>query len=182
MKRVLVAILAAAFLLGACGDDGDSGGALGGGSLSAEEQAKADEIAASMMEDDNDSMAIEQEDADCVGRGFVRELGLEQLEEIDFRADDPDFALSEADADKAASVMVQCIDFRSGFADSFSEDGSISRESAECLAGKFDEKTVKELFAAELRGEEVDETSFIRLVTQGMADCLTDEELARMGD
>jgi hypothetical protein len=185
MKRVLLIVLAAVLLLGACGDDGDDGGTLGGGGggdLSGEEQEMADKISTELQSGEEDDIPLTAEQADCVGAGMVEAVGVEKLSTIDFGEDEVEFTLSPEDAAQAADVMVTCVDIQEVFAESFAQDGSISQDSAKCFADKLDDDLLKDFFAQVFQGED-DEPSadFMRAVTEGMTDCLTDEEMESVG-
>jgi hypothetical protein len=188
MKRVLaivaIAVLAVLFL-GACGDD-DDGGALsgggGGGDLNAEEQEMADKISAELQSGEEDDLPLDAEQADCVGAGMVKAVGVEKLSGIDFAADEVEFNLTPDEASEAADVMVSCVDLQEAFKQSFTQDGSISEDSADCLAGKLDDDLLKDFFAEVFQGNDAEPSAeFTRVLTSGMSECLTDEELQSMG-
>jgi hypothetical protein len=174
MKRVLVIAVVAVLFLGACGDDDDGGGALngGGGDLNAEEQEMADKISAELQSGEEDDLPLTPEQADCVGSGMVEAVGVEKLSTIDFAADEVEFLLSPEDAEEAADVMVSCVDIQEAFAESFTADGSVSQESAQCIADKLDDDMLKDFFAQVFQGND-DEPSaeFTRAITDGMTDC-----------
>lgn len=174
MKRLFLAIAAGALLLGACGDDGGSSA-----DLSGEEQQLADKISASLLADTQSTVPLTQKEADCIGAGLVSKIGVDRLSSIDFEETDVQFDLSEKEAGDAAGVMVDCVDLQASLAKSFAEDGTISESSAKCLAGKFDDDTLKGLFTDVFQGNDPEGSgAFLRIVTAGMTECLTDEELS----
>jgi hypothetical protein len=188
MKRVLaIAALAvlAVLLLGACGDD-DDGGALsgggGGGDLNAEEQEMADKISAELQSGADDDLPLDAEQADCVGEGMVKAVGVDKLSTIDFSADEVEFDLSADDAEDAADVLVSCVDLQESFKQSFTQDGTISEDSADCLADKLDDDLLKDFFTELFQNSDAEPgAELTRAITSGMSDCLTDEELEGMG-
>ena len=175
MKRLFLALAAGGLLLGACGDDGSA-------SLSGEEQKLADKISASLLADTQGSITLTQGEADCVGAGMVSKIGADRLSEVDFDQPDPAFDLSADEAGKAADVVIDCVDLTGALAKEFTESTGISEESAKCLAGKFDDKTLKTLFTDVFQGNDPEQSgAFVCIVTEGLTDCLTDEELVNFG-
>src|SRR3990170_4368236 len=112
--RTLGAVAVLALALTACGGGDD---------------AKASEsIAGTIMDSDNETFKVTQEQADCVGDGFVEEIGADQLVEYgilteDLKADSTidDVEMSKADAQSAADVMQDCADIKEIFSTAMGE-------------------------------------------------------------
>jgi hypothetical protein len=80
--------------------------------------------------------------------------------------------------------MVGCADLRPLFVSSFVEDGDISNDSAQCLADSITDEQIEGLLVAEFSGsgDTSAQTDMTRSVTAAMSECLTDEELAAIGE
>ena len=149
LRLTVVLVLALIGVASGCGDDDDGGGDAGSDSgLSAEEEAYVDE-AIEDFDPERDAPMTEQ-DARCVATSMVQGLGVERLEEIGITpesfSDDGDLpvgTVDEADATTLVDGIAECIDFRELFLAGFAEEGSISSETADCLAEEFDVDLVK---------------------------------------
>ena len=62
--------------------------ALGGCGGSNEERQAREAIAASMLESDDDTFAVTEEQANCVGDGFVDRIGVDRLQEYGLLSED----------------------------------------------------------------------------------------------
>lgn len=96
--RPSVAALAATFLLlglTACGSDDDSGGS--------DADVKS-EIAEQLAEDGT----LDQETAECFADVIVDEIGADELEDVDFSAEEPPEGLQEEFASAAMKAIDEC--------------------------------------------------------------------------
>ncbi|HEX7096777.1 MAG TPA: hypothetical protein VF183_12905 [Acidimicrobiales bacterium] len=241
MKRLFVAAAAAVLLLAACGDDDVEGLSRDEvPELSAEEQALADRVSASML-DDPDTQ-VTPEEADCVGARVVKALGVERTDSISWEEDGLTF--EPDDADHVARSLHACVDTRSLLAEGFSQGAAITADqgaclardlsdddvvrvislslsaqegteddyepladaflecldigelivsgvaftisdaSARCLADALPHDLLKRVFIAGMMGEDPGDahSEFVREVMRATPDCLTDEELAELGE
>jgi hypothetical protein len=181
MKRVLLALAVGVLLLGACGDDDDSGSALGnGGDLSSEEQQIVDELKSGILEDET-GLILTDAEADCAAVGILRAVGTDRANELSDAPDGED-NLTADEAEKSAAAMVQCADLRPLFVSSFTEAGEISEESAQCLADAISDDDIEAILVAGFTGDEdaAALTDVTRKITTVMGDCLTDEEFAEI--
>lgn len=88
---------AAVLLLGltACGDDDDSGGS---------DADIKDEIAEQLAEDGT----LDQETAECFADVIVDEIGADELDDVDFSAEEPPEGLQEEFASAAVKAIDEC--------------------------------------------------------------------------
>lgn len=124
-----------------------------------------------------------EEQAGCV----ADELSDDELEAIlAVTLADPDASPPLEVAEPLADTLIQCLDFDALLVEEFaSEDGTaISEESAQCLADAVPEDLVRSAALAGITGQDLpeEEAAFERAVLAAAADCLTDEELAGLGD
>lgn len=147
-NRALVAIaLALPLLLTACGSDDDA-------------QA-AQAISASLMEEDQNSFTVDQQQADCVGEGLVDTIGVAQLQDYGMLTDDiqvddsvDKVTMSPQDADGAAEVFVGCVDVAGSFAKEITADQELTVEQQECVNGVMDEQAVTKLLSQMFQGKD----------------------------
>jgi hypothetical protein len=166
MKRVLVAAVAAIFLLGACGDDGDSES--GGASDESVETVKASLL------DDDDGFALSDDDAQCVAENVASTLGDDRVAAIDWDADDVVFERDEAE--QIADDFNECVALDSLFVMSLLADEDIADSSRECLEDDLDEDDVKELFVIGFSGDVDGFEEAFAPIDDVLQDCLTAEE------
>jgi hypothetical protein len=153
MSRIRVATTAASLFLMmplvACGGGGD--------------EAAAQAVADSFSNQDEPEFEVTQKQADCVGDGFVDELGVDRLKEYGIvteslgEADNPvgDQKLPQDDAEKAAGVMTECLDGAEMFKQTFSTGEELSPEAAECFDKVLTDELLEEYYtAAFAEGEE----------------------------
>ncbi|HEV8296477.1 MAG TPA: hypothetical protein VGQ20_04245 [Acidimicrobiales bacterium] len=182
MKRLLVALLFVGFVVGACGDDGSLGGSTAP-VVSGEEKEAADEIAASFRDEDNGfGSEVTDAQAACVGAKLVKAFGVRRVREMKLESDEPD--MTEAEAEKAADAVVDCVDLRQAFAQGMAEGGEISQKSADCLANKLSNADIKQMLVSTFQGEDDDDvaTDLYAKLLGAMGDCLTAAELKSMGE
>lgn len=144
---VITAGLALSISLAACGND--------------EEAQAAEAISASMMEDTDDELTVDQEQADCVGEGMVDRIGVDKLQEYGILTEDletnesvNDVTMEEADADGAAEVIVGCVDAQQMMVDELAADDSLTQEQQECVSEVLDEEALTNMFSLMFQGRE----------------------------
>ena len=144
--------LALSLSLSACGGSGDDAKA-------------AEAISASMMESADDTFTVDQKQADCVGKGLVDKVGVDQLKEYGLLNDDltmnesvSDVTMSEGDADKSAEVIVGCVDTVQMMTDQMGADDSLTAEQKECVGKALDEDAMKTLFSKMFQGKDEEAT------------------------
>lgn len=150
MKKTVATLSVLLLTLTACGGGED------------EETAKKN-LRASFTENDTIGEATEEQ-ANCMADGMVDELGVETLQEYKILDDDlkvnedpGDVEMSEDDANKAADVVVGCVDVAEMITEQMaSGDDSLTDEQAECIKDAIDEDVMRDMLAAEFQGKESD--------------------------
>jgi hypothetical protein len=166
MKRVLVTVLVAVFLLGACGDDGDGGD---GGSAARNDLVDS-------LTDNEDGFAVSDEEAGCVADSMIADIGEERIAEIDFEADTPEFTPEEAAF--AADAFASCADLSTLVAQSISSDEDVSDESVQCLGENLDDGAMRDFLEAGFTDPESIDVDVITAIDTAMQDCFTEDEYA----
>lgn len=166
LKKLGLFIVALTMLLAACGDDDAGGG------LSAEEQAKANEIATELVADTSgENPFTDQETAACFSNGLVSEFGLARINELDSGAGvEAGFAdMTEAEQENVADLAMTCVDFGAIIKDQMTASG-LPEEQANCVADAMNDDLLKGLFLAQIRGEDPAENDALMGV---VLECLT---------
>jgi hypothetical protein len=148
LKKMGLAMVALVMVLAACG---------GGGGLSAEEQAKADELTAELTADQSiENPFADEEKASCVSEGLVGELGLDRINALDTGGGvEAGFANMTADEQsKVADLAIGCIDMQAYMAEMMANSG-LPQEQADCVADGLNDDMIKELFLAQISGADV---------------------------
>ena len=169
MKRVLLAVVAAVFLLGACGDDGDGGDS---GSSSASETSVAT-IKASLL-DDEGGFALSEDDAQCVAENVASTLGDERVEAIDW--DSSDVVFERDEAEQIADDFGDCVELPTLFVQSLLADEDVADSSRDCLSDELDDGDVKELFVIGFSGDADGFEEAFAPVDEALQSCLSAEE------
>ena len=127
------------------------------------EAAKA--ISDSIMESQEDQQggnaqmfAMPREDADCIGEGFVDEIGTEQLQEYGFLTEDlkaaEDFTnveMSKEDAGAAADTLIECADVQQMMSEAM---GEVDAKTRECFEEVLNEEALRSLFTKMFSGQQ----------------------------
>lgn len=148
-KRVGLVLVALVMLLAACGG--------GGGGLSAEEQAKADEITAELIADTSaENPFAQEEQASCFSEGLVKELGLDRINALDTGGGvEEGFGnMTAEEQGTVADLAIDCIDIQAYMGEMMATAG-LPQEQADCVAEGLDDDLIKELFLAQISGADV---------------------------
>ena len=165
LKKMGLVVVALLLVLAACGDDS-------GGGLSAEEQAKAVEIAAELTGDTTPENPFGNEAAaTCFSEGIVSSFGLARINELDTGTGvEAGFAnMTAAEQETVADLALSCIDFNTVMKDQMLA-GGLSEAQANCVAEGLNNDLLKGLFLAQIRGEDVTQNAELMSVVMG---CLT---------
>lgn len=120
-------------------------------------------IAASMMESNDETFKVEQKDADCVGEGFVDKIGVDKLKKYGVLTDDlkakdagldGSVTMEAGDADKAADVVVGCVDTKKMFTDSMAKDSGVTEDQKKCMTDALDDDAMKKMFSLIFQGKD----------------------------
>jgi hypothetical protein len=148
-------------LLGACGG-GD------GGAGSSDEDKAAGAIADSIMKGQEESAGATQgmfqmkrDEADCIGQGFVDEIGTEQLQEYGFLTEDLTTAdeltnvkMSTEDAEAASGTLFDCTDVPQMMSEALAASGDVDQKTQECLDEALSEEKLREMFTLIFSGKQ----------------------------
>jgi hypothetical protein len=154
MRRTLAvtAIAALTLTLSACG----------GGSEDDETAAKA--ISDSIMSEQDggaaDVFAMERSEADCIGDGFVDEIGVEQLQEYGFITEDlkaepmTSVKMETADAEAATGVLFDCADVTELMSEAMAAGQQVDKKTRECLEEVLTEEKLRTMFTLMFSGKQ----------------------------
>lgn len=134
-------------------------GCAGGGSDDAKAAAA---VAQGMLSSDDSGFTIDESQADCVGEGFVDQIGVDRLQQYGFlteslesAADDMESTqMDESDADNAARVFIDCVDGEARMAEQMAEDPDLTQEQQECIREQVDAELLKRTFSLLFQGRE----------------------------
>ena len=102
-----------------------------------DEEAASKAISASIMDSNDETFEVSQEQADCIGDGMVEKIGVEKLTDYgiiteDLEAEDgiENVEMSEGDASSAADVMSECADIKELFTSAM---GDLPEAAQQCV-------------------------------------------------
>ena len=180
MKTTVAAALTVLLLaLAGCGSD--SSGAGDGASLSGDDAAAAEAISTSIQDGQEaagaeGTFAMQPKEADCIGTGFVKEIGADQLQEYGFLTDDlesaqdmSDIKLNPDDAEAASGVLFDCTDVDNMMSDAFAAAGTLDKKTQVCLQDALSEDVLREMFTLMFSGESEEAQT---LATEPMMQCV----------
>ena len=117
-----------------------------------DDQEASDAISASIMESNDETFKVTQEEADCVGDGMVEQIGVDKLTDYgiiteDLKANDgiEDVKMSEGDASSAADVMAGCADIKELFTSAM---GELPQEAQQCVEENLDDEVLHNFLTA----------------------------------
>ena len=135
--RTLGAVAVLALALTACGGD---------------DSAASKAIADSIMDSNDETFEVTQDQADCVGDGFVEEIGTDQLVEYGIITEDLEaestidtVEMSKDDAQSAADVMQDCADIKEIFSGAM---GELPAEARACIDEKLTDEVLNSFLVA----------------------------------
>lgn len=136
--RTIGAVAVLALSLTACGSD---------------DEAASEAIATSIMDSNDETFKVSQEQADCIGDGMVEDIGTDQLVDYGLITEDNEAAdgidsvkMSEGDAQAAADVMQDCADIKQIFTDAMGT--GVPEEAASCIDEKLTDDVLNEFLVA----------------------------------
>ena len=102
--------------------------------------------------------AMPRKDADCIGEGFVDQIGTEQLQEYGFLTEDlkaaEDFTnveMSKEDATAAADTLLECADVQQMMSEAM---GEVDAKTRECFEEVLTEDALRSLFTKMFSGQQ----------------------------
>jgi hypothetical protein len=114
----------------------------------------AEAVAETFADGSDETFQVSQEQADCVGEGFVDEIGVDKLQEYGVITDDLETTrtvsvkMSKQDAEAAAKVLVDCTDANQLFRDVMLSGEELPEATQKCLDDALSEELIKDFFAA----------------------------------
>lgn len=148
LKKMGLLLVALLLLAAACGDDD-------GAALSAEEQAKAAEIADELTANTAaENPFTDEAAATCFSEGIVSSFGLERIAQLDTgEGVEAGFAnMTTEEQETVADLALECIDFQSVMREQLAGAG-LPEEQVNCVAEGLNQDLLKSLFLAQIRGE-----------------------------
>ena len=117
-----------------------------------DDEAASKAISASIMESNDETFEVTQEEADCIGDGMVDKIGVEKLTDYgiiteDLKAEDgiENVEMSESDASSAADVMSQCADIKELFTSAM---GDLPQEAQTCVEENLSDEVLHDFLTA----------------------------------
>ena len=136
--RTIGATAVLALALAACGGSDD--------------EAASKAIADSIMDSNDETFEVTQEQADCVGEGMVDDIGTDQLVDYGIITEDNKAAdgietvkMSEGDAQSAADTMQDCADIKEIFTGAM---GELPEEAQTCIDEKLTDDVLNEFLVS----------------------------------
>ena len=151
--RVTAAVSGLLLVLTACGGIGGNG----------DDEKASKAISDSIMKEQkasgsSDVFQMKQEEADCIGDGFVDEIGTDKLKEYGFLTDDlktadqlTDVKMSTEDARSAANTLFDCADVQKMMTESM---GDLDPKTKACIEDVMTEDALRDLFTKMFSGKQ----------------------------
>lgn len=160
---VLAALCLAVAPLSACGGSDD------------ETASKA--ISAELVDSGDDTLSVDQEQADCMGDGLVDKIGVDKLQEYGILNDDlgadenvDEVTMSEDDANSAADVVMDCTDFRDMMMGQMDTAG-MDEDTKACFDEALTDDVLHDFLAGLFAGSTTDSQ---QQLTEAMTACMVD--------
>ena len=158
--RTIGATAVLALALAACGGSDD--------------EAASKAIADSIMDSNDETFKVTQEQADCVGDGMVEDIGTDQLVEYgiiteDNKASDgiESVKMSEDDAQAAADTMQDCADIKEIFTGAM---GELPEEAQTCIDEKLTDDVLNDfLVSVFMDDQEAGQQNLMTALTECMS-------------
>lgn len=159
--RTAVGVAGLALVLAGCG----------GGDDEAASQAVADVF----MESGNQVFEVDRDQADCVGDGFVEEIGTDQLVDYGIVTEEGETGdglegveMSEGDAETAAGVLAECADLQQSLSEAM--EGQVPEEQQACIGENLTDELLQSVLTAFFRN---DQAAATQELTGALGECLT---------
>ena len=160
--------------------------------LGATEQALAEAITAAILADEDDDLSVDEDQARCLGEGYIAAVGTARLielgltvEAIEGGSEPGDVDLTNDEAEALIDVTFECVDLAAVFVEAFAAEGILSAESGQCLADGFDEQFLRDIARSAFDNDAADPTDdpeTAAALFELVLECLSIEELQNLGD
>ena len=134
--------------------------ACGGGDDDAAAKAISDSIMKEQEGGTADVFAMERSEADCIGDGFVEEIGVEQLQEYGFITEDlkaepmTSVTMETADAEAATGVLFDCADVTELMSEAMAAGQQVDEKTQQCLEDVLTEEKLRTMFTLMFSGKQ----------------------------
>ena len=129
-----------------------------------DDETAAKAISDSIMKEQDgaaaDVFAMERSEADCIGDGFVEEIGVEQLQEYGFITEDlkaepmTSVTMETADAEAATGVLFDCADVTELMSEAMAAGQQVDEKTQQCLEDVLTEEKLRTMFTLMFSGKQ----------------------------
>lgn len=156
MTKTLAAAAISGLLLTltACGGDGGS----------SDDEAAAQAISDSIMKEQEggsgDVFTMDREEADCIGDGFVEDIGVDRLQEYGFLTEDleaeamTNVTMETEDAEAATGVLFDCADVTELMSQAMASGEQVDAATQKCLEDVLTEDKLRSMFTLMFSGKQ----------------------------
>jgi hypothetical protein len=153
--RVTAAVSGLLLVLTACSGIGGNG----------DDEKASKAISDSIMKEQkasgsSDVFQMKQEEADCIGDGFVEEIGVDQLQEYGFISEDlkaepmTSVSMETADAEAATGVLFGCADVTALMSEALAAGQQVDEKTQKCLEDVLTEEKLRTMFTLMFSGKQ----------------------------
>ena len=134
--------------------------ACGGGDDEAASKAISDSIMKEQQGGESSVFTMKRDEADCIGEGFVDDIGVDKLKEYDFLDEDlkakpmTNVVMKPDDAEAATDVLFDCADVQGLMNKALSSGGQMDEKTKACLDEVLTEDKLKSMFTLMFSGEQ----------------------------
>lgn len=134
--------------------------ACGGGDDEAAAQAISDSIMEEQKGAQQSVFTMERGEADCIGEGFVDEIGVDKLKEYEFLDEElnakpmTNVVMEPEDAESATDVLFDCADVEGLMNEALAAGGQMDEKTRACLDEVLTEDKLKSMFTLMFSGEQ----------------------------
>lgn len=134
--------------------------ACGGGDDDAAAKAISDSIMKEQEGAQDSVFAMKRDEADCIGDGFVDDIGVDKLKEYKFLDDElqakpmTNIVMKPDDAKAATDVLFECADVEGLMNDALGAGGQMDERTKACLDKVLTEDRLKSMFTLMFSGEQ----------------------------
>jgi hypothetical protein len=134
--------------------------ACGGGDDEAASKAISDSIMKEQQGAQQSVFTMEREEADCIGEGFVDEIGVDKLKEYEFLDENlkakpmTNVVMEPDDAEAATDVLFECADVPALMNEALASGGQMDEKTKACLDKVLTEDKLKSMFTLMFSGEQ----------------------------
>lgn len=138
--------------------------ACGGGEGSSDDEAASKAISDSIMKEQEggggDVFAMEREEADCIGDGFVQDIGVDKLQEYGFLTEDlkaeamTNVTMETGDAEAATGVLFECADVAEMMSQALAAGEEVDAATQKCIDDVLTEDKLRSMFTLMFSGKQ----------------------------